>query len=170
MVRYQGPGPHMLTIKRQPSTIDDGTYHGSFQDFYFGARYKLVESSHLALTPFVEAIVPSHHYEPVGQSAIGRDLRALVVGAAVGGFADDLIPGLFFQTRLSYARVQEIVDIRPNRTGIDSAVDTSSLHAWQFSSYKPSSTDTTVGTSLEVIPRSSAATSSRPITASITID
>ena len=57
----------------------------------------------------------------MGQSVVGRDLRALVVGAAVGGFADDLIPGLFFQTRLPYARVQEILNVRPHRTGIDSA-------------------------------------------------
>jgi len=113
-VRYEGPLPH--------SDLDDGTYHGSFQDFYFGTRFKLVESPRLALTPFVEAIVPSHHYESRSQSVVGRDLRALVVGAAVGGFADYLVPGLFFQTRISHAFVQEVVDIRPNRTGIDSAV------------------------------------------------
>lgn len=122
MVRYEGINPHLLGIKGQPSTIDDGTYHGAFQDFYFGARYKLVESPRLALTPFAEAIVPSHRYESAGQSVVGRDLRALVLGAAVGGFADDLIPGLFFQARLSYARVQKILNVRPNRTSIDSAV------------------------------------------------
>ncbi|MGH6692885.1 MAG: hypothetical protein ACREF4_19630, partial [Gammaproteobacteria bacterium] len=62
------------------------------------------------------------HYESLAQSAVGRDLRALLVGAAVGGFADDWIPGLHFQTRLSYAFSQKAVDIRPNRTAIDSAV------------------------------------------------
>jgi hypothetical protein len=45
-----------------------------------------------------------------------------VVGAAVGGFVEHLVPGLFYQTRLSYAFVQELLNIRPNRTGIDSAV------------------------------------------------
>jgi hypothetical protein len=121
-VRYEGPLPHLIGVKGQPSDLDDGTYHGSFQDFYFGTRFKLVESPRLALTPFVEAIVPSHHYESGGQSVVGRDLRALVVGAAVGGFADYLVPGLFFQTRISHAFVQKVVDVRPNRTGIDSAV------------------------------------------------
>jgi hypothetical protein len=53
---------------------------------------------------------------------VGRDLRALVVGAAVGGFAEGLLPGLYFQTRVSQAFLQQAVDIRPNRTGIDSAV------------------------------------------------
>jgi hypothetical protein len=121
-VRYEGSFPHDVGINGQPSDLDDGTYHGSAQDFYFGTRFQLVRSAQFAVTPFVEVIVPSHHYESLGQAVVGRDLRALVVGAAVGGFADDLLPGLYFQTRLSYAVVQEAVAIRPNRTGIDSAV------------------------------------------------
>jgi hypothetical protein len=122
MVRYEGPLAHTMGIDGQPSDLDDGTYHGAIQDFYFGTRFKLLQSPRFALTPFVEVIVPSHHYESLAQAAVGRDLRALVVGAAAGGFAEDLLPGLYFQTRLSYAYVQEAVDIRPNRTGLDSAV------------------------------------------------
>ena len=121
-VRYEGPIPHTTGFNGQPSDLDDGTYHGTFQDFYFGTRFKAVESPRFALTPFVEVIIPSHDYESLAQSAVGRDLRALVVGAAVGGFADYLLPGLHFQTRVSYAFVQRAVDIRPNRTGIDSSV------------------------------------------------
>ncbi|HEY7441453.1 MAG TPA: hypothetical protein VH701_03460 [Vicinamibacterales bacterium] len=121
-VRYEGPVPHRIGFNGQPSDLDDGTFHGSFQDFYFGTRFKLVESPRLALTPFAEVIIPSHRYEILAKSAVGRDLRALVVGAAVGGFADYLLPGLHFQTRMSYALVQEEVDIRANRTGIDSSV------------------------------------------------
>jgi hypothetical protein len=121
-VRYEGPIPHTIGFKGQPSDLDDGTYHGSFQDFYFGVRFKALESPRFALTPFAEVIVPSHQYESLAQSAVGRDLRALVFGAAVGGFADRLLPGLYFQTRISYAVVQQAVDIRPNRTAIDSAV------------------------------------------------
>ena len=122
MVRYEGPTPHDVGLHGQPNDIDDGTYHGGFQDFYFGTRFKLLQSPRFALTPFVEAIIPSHHYESLGHAAVGRDLRALVVGAAVGGFAEGLLPGLYFQTRVSQAFLQQAADIRPNRTGIDSAV------------------------------------------------
>jgi len=121
-VRYDGPLPHTVGFNGQPSTLDDGTYHGSFQDFYFGSRFKLLQSPRFALTPFAEVIIPSHHYESLAQTAVGRDLRALVFGAAVGGFADQLLPGLHFQSRVSYAVVQQAVDIRPNRTAIDSAL------------------------------------------------
>jgi hypothetical protein len=120
--RYQGCCAHTIGLQGQPSNLDDGTYHGSPQDFYFGSRFKLLESARFAVTPFVEVIIPSHHYESLGQAAVGRDLRALVAGAAIGGFADNLLPGLHFQARLSYAFLQKAVDIRPNRTAIDSAV------------------------------------------------
>jgi len=120
--KYQGCCAHTIGVNGQPSTLDDGTYHGTFQDFYFGSRFKLYASAPLAVTPFVEVVIPSHNYESLGQSVAGRDLRALVVGAAVGGFADDLLAGLHFQTRISYAFVQNAVDIHPNRTGIDSSV------------------------------------------------
>ena len=90
-VRYKGPIPHATGFDGQPSDFDDGSYHGTFQDFYFGTRFKAVESPRFALTPFVEVIIPSHDYESLAQTAVGRDLRALVVGAAVGGFADYLL-------------------------------------------------------------------------------
>jgi len=120
--RYHGCCAHTIGIKGEPSDLDDGSFHGTFQDFYFGTRFKLLESARFALTPFVEVIVPSHQYEALAQSAAGRDLRALVFGAAIGGFAEDLLPGLHFQTRLSYSLVEKAVDIRPNRGAIDSEV------------------------------------------------
>jgi hypothetical protein len=121
-VRYEGPFPHTTGIDGHPSDLDDGTYHGAFQDFYFGGRYKLVQSSRLAVTPFAEVIIPSHQYESLAQSAVGRDLRALVLGAAIGGFVEKLIPGLYFQTRASYAAVQKAVDISPRRIAFDGAL------------------------------------------------
>jgi hypothetical protein len=122
MVRYEGPTAHQEGVDGQPSNTDDGRYHGAFQDFYFGTRFKLLQSAGFALTPFVEVIIPSHHYESLGHAAVGRDLRALVVGTAAGGFLEDWLPGLYFQTRLSHAFLQDAVDISPDRTGFDSAV------------------------------------------------
>lgn len=123
MVRFAGgPTPHTVGVKGQPSDLDDGTYHGGFQDFYFGVRYNLVQSPRFTVTPFAEAIVPSRHYESLGHSVIGRDLRGLVVGAAVGSFADALLPGLYLQTRLSYTVAEEVLGTRANRSGVDSAV------------------------------------------------
>jgi hypothetical protein len=130
MTRYEGPIPH--------SDYDDGTYHGAFQDFYLGVRYGVVQSPGFALAPFVEVVIPSHRYESRVQSAPGRDVRVLLVGAAVVGFLDDILPGLHFQTRISYGITQDVVDIRPNRTGIDSAIGYFVNPRFGFSSSRPS--------------------------------
>ena len=114
MTRYQGSLPH--------SDYDDGTYHSAFQDFYFGVRYGAVQSPRFAVAPFVEVVIPSHRYEAISQASPGRDVRMLLVGSAIGGFLDGIAPGLYYQTRISYAITQNVVNIRPNRTGIDSAV------------------------------------------------
>ena len=120
--RYRGP----FTIFSHShaggdgSDIDDGTYHGAFQDFRLAVRFNVL-SGPIAITPFVEAIVPSHRYVSRGHSVTGQDLRALVLGAAVGGFAD-AIPGLYYQSQFSYGVFEEVLNIRTNRTRADSEV------------------------------------------------
>lgn len=121
-VQYEGANPHTFGHDLKPSDLDNGTYHSAFQDFYFGVRYGVVQSPALAVAPFVEAVIPSHRYETLAQSAVGRDERVLLVGAAVGGFLDNILPGLHYQTRISYGIAQDVVNIRTNRSGIDTAV------------------------------------------------
>ncbi len=117
-----GPSPHLVGIHGQPSNLDNGTYHGSFQDFQFGARFNVVRSRTFALTPFAEVSIPSHHYESLGQAVVGRDLRALIVGAAVGGFVDAILTGLYVQTELSHAVVQQVLGIRASPSRVNSEV------------------------------------------------
>ena len=119
--RYDGDAPHRVMGTGPPQEWDDKTYHGTFQDFRISTRYNLTTRP-LATTPFVEYIVPSHHYPSLAHAAVGKDLRALVVGGAIGGFFDPFLPRLFFQTQLSYAVVQEVLDIRPNRSRLDSEI------------------------------------------------
>lgn len=119
--RYGGSDPHLLGVLGDPSALDDGTYHGGFQDFRFGVRFN-VHARPVAITPFAEVTIPSHHYESLGHSAIGLDLRALTVGVAAAGFIDAVLPGMYFETEFSRAVVQEVVGIRPNRTRFDSEI------------------------------------------------
>lgn len=118
--KYGGPFPHPLDLAGHPSAEDDGSYHGTFQDFAVGLRFN-VKARPVSITPSIELIVPSHHYPSLAHSAPGKDLRALVVGGAVGGFLDR-VPGLFFQAQMSYAEVQEIVGIRPNRSRVNAEI------------------------------------------------
>jgi hypothetical protein len=42
-----------------------------------------------------------------------------VAGVAVGGFLDAFLPRLFFHAQLSYARVQPVIGIHPDRSRVD---------------------------------------------------
>jgi hypothetical protein len=119
--KYGGSAPHLVMGVGPPQEWDNGEYHGTFQDFHVGFRVNVV-SRPLAITPFAEAIVPSHHYPATAHAAVGKDLRGLVVGGALGGFLDPVLPGLFFQSVVSYAVMEQVLGIRPNRTRVDSEV------------------------------------------------
>ena len=116
--RYEGTHPHLVMGVGPPQEWDNGEYHGTFQDFRISARYNITRQP-FAITPFVDVVIPSHHYPSLAHAAVGKDLRAYVVGGAVGGFLDAFLPRMFFQANVSYARVQEVLDIRPNRSRVD---------------------------------------------------
>jgi hypothetical protein len=101
--KYEGPFPHKLPI-------DDGSYHGSFQDFSADLRYNVARNP-LVITPFFTAIVPSHHYQYFAHSAIGRDLREFRIGVNLGRRLDPLIRKGFMQARLSYNFVERVLDV-----------------------------------------------------------
>jgi len=116
--RYEGTHPHLVMGVGPPQEWDDGEYHGTFQDFRLGVRYNVTRHP-FAITPFGEAVIPSHHYPSLAHAAVGKDMRAYVAGVAVGGFFDAFLPRMFFQTSVSYAREQELLGIRPNRSRVE---------------------------------------------------
>jgi hypothetical protein len=119
--KYGGETPHLVGGTGPPQEWDDGTYHGTWQDFHLGLRYNVVTRP-LAATALAEWVIPSHDYPPLAHAAVGKDLHALIVGGAVGGFVDRLLPGLFFQSQFSFARTEPVVGIRPNRSRVDGEV------------------------------------------------
>ena len=99
--------------------IDDGKYHGGFRDFRLGLRYSLVRFGPVVITPFIEGIIPSHHYATFGNAATGRDLREFLVGTYLGRDLEEVLPNAYFQTRLSYAFVERVLGMYHDRTNID---------------------------------------------------
>ena len=119
--KYAGSTPHLVGGVGPPQEWDDGTYHATWQDWHLGLRYNIVARP-ITVTAFAERIMPSHHYPSLAHAAVGKDLLALVVGGAVGGFLDGVSPGLFFQSQYSYMRTEEVIGIRPNHSRIDTEV------------------------------------------------
>lgn len=90
--RYRGPAPHCITqsppqcqgqvVPTQPHPesrfLDDGSYHGAWQDWNLGVAYHANVNDYL-LTPSVTAYLPSHDYTFFANAAVGQDLRKLEV-------------------------------------------------------------------------------------------
>ena len=120
-----GGAPHPLLDSSGPipvlygaNPLDDGSYHGTFQDFRFDVRYNLTKRG-VVLTPFVGTIVPSHGYTYFAHAAPGRDLKELQVGLLAAKLLDDIAPGLFVQGRYAYGFTEKVFDISHNRSSMD---------------------------------------------------
>lgn len=109
--KYEGPVPHQLPI-------DDGTYHGTLQDFHIDARYN-IRRRPVVLTPFVRGVIPSHAYEHYAHSTIGRRLPELHVGVNVGRRLDFISSNAFLQARYAYVLGKRTEGIVPRRSDIE---------------------------------------------------
>ena len=109
--KYYGPTPHQLPM-------DDGTYHSTFQDLTTDVRYNLTKRR-VVLTPFFRAVIPSNTYTYFAHSAAGRDQREYHLGANIGRRLDPVIPKAFAQAQYSYAFVERVLGIAPNRSNLE---------------------------------------------------
>lgn len=111
-----GPDPSLACLCR--TGIDDGNYHSGWQDFRLGARYNIVTDP-VVITPLFSLRIPSHHYATAFEAAIGRDLREMQTGVAVGrAFAPgDQIVSLSGQ--FTYTFVEKLLGVSTNRSNLD---------------------------------------------------
>jgi len=109
--KYTGTKPHQLPA-------DDGTYHSTFQDLLIDLRYQLTKGR-IALTPFFRAVVPSHSYTYFAHSAVGRDVHEYHTGITFGRRLNPVLPKAYLQARYSYAFVEQILGIAPNRSDVE---------------------------------------------------
>ena len=110
ITKYEGLYPH--------NVIDDGTYHGTFQDFRLELRYQVLREP-LAVTPMVGATLPSHDYAFYAHSAAGDDLREYPVGLHVGRHLDPVLPDAWVQALYMYTFSTRVVGLSHNRSNLD---------------------------------------------------
>lgn len=122
---YVGAGPHPLAdlsggtpVFYGTTPLDDGTYHGTWQDIRFDVRYNLTKKG-LVLTPFIGSSAPSHDYVTLAHAAPGVRLKQLQIGVAGAKMLDRVVPGLFVQGRYAYGITQKLLDISHNRSNVD---------------------------------------------------
>ena len=113
--RYRGDQPH---ARNGVVTLDNGSYHGTFQDFRFEARYMATTGS-LVVTPFVGVGLPSHGYEYFAHTAPGKDIKEFQGGVSIGRRLDPVLADAYFQARYAYAIPERVLGISHNRSNFD---------------------------------------------------
>lgn len=113
--RYEGSRAHPGSI------LDNGSFHGTMQDFRVSVRYGLVTGG-VAVTPFAELITPSHEYNYYGHAAPGRGLTELQLGVSVGHVLTRGLPGLFVQGRYGYGFTERPLGKYHDRSILDAEV------------------------------------------------
>jgi len=86
-------------------TVDDGQYHGDFQDLTLDLRY-MVPWQGIAFTPFVGSTIPLGDYNTMGHTSVGMGLSALTTGIAIGRSLDPFLPSAFLGASYNYSFVE----------------------------------------------------------------
>jgi len=109
--KYYGPKPHQLPI-------DDGKYHGSWQDVRLNLRYNL-RAHPFAITPFVALGMPSNDYIYFAHSAAGTNQREYVFGSSFGRNLEPVLSRAYVQGLYAFLIPEEIRGIRTYRSRLD---------------------------------------------------
>jgi hypothetical protein len=115
--KYEGPFPHNPgpfdpeeADHEHIGVIDDGDFHGGWQDVGVGLRWRWKDRP-WAITPFVTYSQPSHDYVFFAHSALGTRQKKLALGVNVGRQFGPRFQRLYAQGSYSYTFVEEVQDI-----------------------------------------------------------
>jgi len=133
--KYVDGGVDLLGPSNAESSLDDGTWHGDFQDGSIGARYLALDDGTWVLTPFISYGIPITNYGTIGHSAIGRRLKELQLGLHWGRILSSSgAPFGYLQGTASHAFIEDVGDISLSRTnlqlGFGYFVKSVTLNAW----------------------------------------
>jgi hypothetical protein len=131
VTRYWGPPSHGGAPGLE---VDDGDSHGSLTDLRLSAHYQLLEDP-FALAPFISYVLPVTDYFVKGHAAQGRHLKELLLGFNAGKNLDEWIPRTYVQARYSYGFVEEVADIKHDRTNVNLELGTFLTSRWNVSAY-----------------------------------
>jgi hypothetical protein len=115
--KYVGVNGHTL-VRGRPETavaLDNGSFHGSLQDFRFDLRYSISPGA-LKVVPFFQITVPSHAYPTLGHAAVGLNLHEYRLGANIGRRLNPILPNAFIQGRYAFGFSQEVANIARKRS------------------------------------------------------
>lgn len=110
------PGSHNLNILTVPHPesryIDDGEYHGAWQDWSLGVEYHASLGT-FEVTPHLYIGYPSHDYTFFAAAAVGQNLKKARLGADVSQRVGR--SNFHYSVGYSYEFVEEVFDINTDK-------------------------------------------------------
>jgi hypothetical protein len=106
-----GPSHNPLNIvppQYDSEFVDDGHFHGFFQDMRLGASYLLVTDP-VTIEPYLEYGIPVSDYPFFAASAVGRNLQTLEIGSTFA-YRPPFLPW-FFSMKAGYVLVDSVLGI-----------------------------------------------------------
>ena len=79
--------------------LDDGNYHGAWQDWNLGVAYH-TRIGNTYITPSATAFIPTHAYPTFGNAVVGQDLRQLLLDVTLSHQFD--FTNFFYQAHYEY--------------------------------------------------------------------
>jgi hypothetical protein len=116
-------GPNMTLMCPTCPGLDDGRYHGAWQDVTLGARYNVLMHP-VVLTPSLSVRFPSHRYATEFEAAPGRHLVEAQAGIAAGRIFDPAGLPFYVTGQYSYAFVEKVFSVSNDRSNADLTVGT----------------------------------------------
>ena len=114
--------------------VDDGSWHGYLTDLRLGVHYQLLEKP-FALAPFIAYVTPVSDYPTFGHAAPGRHLNELILGFSAGKSLDPWIRRSYAQLRYSYGFVEEVQNVKHDRSNVNLELGTFFTPRWNVSLY-----------------------------------
>lgn len=110
------PRSHRLEVLTVPHPesryIDDGQYHGTWQDWSLGAEYHTAIGP-VEVTPHLYITYPSHDYTFFAAAAVGQNLKKARIGADVSQRLGR--SNFHYSLGYSYEFVERVLDVNTNK-------------------------------------------------------
>lgn len=144
--RYGGDSPHCAsqaplqcrgaTVPAQPHPeskfLDDGHYHGTWQDWNIGLTYHTNVGDYL-IKPSVTAYIPSHNYTFFSQAAPGQDLLKLEVAVELAHQFE--LSNLYYRVNLGHVFAEKTLGQSIDHNRLDLEVGYFLNDAWTVKAF-----------------------------------
>jgi hypothetical protein len=101
--------------------LDDGRYHGFFQELAFRARYNVAMHPFL-ITPFVQYNQPSNGYPTFSHAIVGRNVNSIAFGSYFGKTLGGFLSNAYVQGDYAFAFDEKVLDISRHRSQFEGEV------------------------------------------------